>query len=493
MARPMGFSGINEENDRVLVLVQLNGGCDGLNTIIPLDQYSGLAQVRSNILIPENKVLGLTDETGLHPTMSGLQNLFSDGKLNIVQNVGYPNQNRSHFRSKDIWMTGSPADEFWTTGWLGRYYYNRYPDFPEGYPNAENPHPFAITLGNIVSETCQGPAANYSMTLNDPFSLSPLTEGEGDELPDTPYGEELRFLRLSISQTNDYSEVITAAAEQGTNAVEYPDDNDLATQLRTVALLVAGGLQTKVYVVNLGGFDTHANQVSATDPTAGEHADLLRTLSEAIAVFQADLQGLGIEERVVGMTFTEFGRRIRSNDSLGSDHGTAAPLIAFGSCVNGAILGDNPEIAADVGKSEGVPMQYDFRDVYGSILMDWFEVPEDKVHDILHEDFQYIPVLRDCAYTTDLYHPDFTDPVEVMNFPNPFRDWTTITFQCRNEWARLSIFDVLGSELRVLVNQRLPAGEHQVRFDGSGLATGTYFYRLQLEGRAKTKRMVKMR
>lgn len=493
LTRPMSLNNIDEENDRALVLVQLNGGCDGLNTIIPLDQYSALSQVRGNILLPENKVLSMTDTTGLHPAMNGMQDLFLDGKMNIVQSVGYPNQNRSHFRSKDIWMSGSPADEFWSTGWIGRYYYDRYPDFPDNYPNADHPHPFAITLGNIVSETCQGPAANYSLTLNDPFSLSPLTEGEGDEIPNTPYGQELEFLRISISQTNDYAEVISAAADAGANSVDYPENNDLARQLRTVALLIAGGLRTKIYVVNIGGFDTHANQVAGGDATTGTHAELLGALSEAVSAFQADLQGLGLEERVVGMTFSEFGRRIRSNDSFGTDHGTAAPLIVFGSCVNATVMGDNPEISPDVDKAEGVPMQYDFRDVYGSILMDWFEVPEEKIKGILHDDFQYLPILQVCGRTTDIFHPDFADPVEIYNFPNPFRDWTTIAFRCRSEWVRLSIFDAMGNELRTLVNKRLPDGEHQVGFDGSSLATGTYFYRLQLEGRQKTRRMVKVR
>lgn len=493
MGRPKAFSGINEENDRVLVLVQLNGGCDGLNTLIPLDQYDALSQVRGNILIPEEKVLKLTNETGLHPSMIGLQNLYAEEKVNFIQSVSYPNQNRSHFRSKDIWLTGSPADEFWTTGWLGRYFYDKNPDFPENYPNSEYPHPFAITLGNVVSETCQGPAANYSMTLTDPFSLSPLAEAEGDEVPNTPYGEELKFLRISIAQTNDYSETISEAAGNGSNMVDYPENNRLAEQMRTVALLIAGGLKTKVYVVSMGGFDTHANQVVGEDTATGEQAELLNTLSEAIAAFQADLKALNLEEQVVGLAFTEFGRRIRSNDSLGTDHGTAAPLIAFGSCVNAAILGDNPEIAPDVGKSEGVPMQFDFRDAYGSILMDWFDLEEDKVKGVLHEDFQYLPILKVCARTTDIYHPHFSDPVKIHNYPNPFKDWTRIVFESKNEWVRLSIFDQLGAEIKTLVNQRLPEGEHQIAFDGSSLPAGSYFYRLQLEGRQKTKRMVKAR
>ena len=492
MSRPFALNGIEEENDRVLVLVQLNGGCDGLNTIIPLDQYSGLSKVRSNLLLPENKVLRLTDTVGLHPAMSGIRNLFQEEKINILQGVSYPNQNRSHFRSKDIWLSGSPADEFWSTGWIGRYFYDKYPDFPENYPNQAFPDPFAITLGSIVSDTCQGPASNYSLTLNDPFSLSPLFEGEAADTPNTPYGEELSFLRVTITQTNAYSEVVSQAAENASNTIDYPEENSLAAQLRTVALLIAGGLKTKVYVVNLGGFDTHANQVVGGDSQTGVHANLLGELSEAISAFQTDLKNMGLEERVIGIAFTEFGRRIRSNDSLGTDHGTAAPLIIFGSCVNSRIMGDNPEISPDVDNQEGVPMQFDFRDAYGSLLIDWFEVPQEKVQELLYQDFQYLPILADCQ-TTSVQDPNLSEPVKTFNYPNPFRDWTNISFHCRTERVKLSIFDNLGSELQVLVNKRLPEGEHQISFDGSRLPAGNYFYRLQLEhGRQKTQRMVKV-
>ncbi|MFN7119310.1 MAG: DUF1501 domain-containing protein [Saprospiraceae bacterium] len=384
------FNFMDPNSDRVLVIIQMNGGNDGLNMIIPRDQYSGIAAVRSNVMIPENKVLALTDKVGLHPVMPGIKALFEDARLNIVQAAGYPNQNRSHFRSTDIWTSGSPANEFWNTGWLGRYFEKDHADFPENYPNPAYPHPFAITMGSIVSQTCQGTASNFSMTLSDPFNLFPLTQGVGSETPDTPYGRELTFLRTSILQTNAYADSITEAANGGSNKVTYPANNRLAEQLKNVALLISGGLQTRVYVVSIGGFDTHANQVVGSDTATGDHATLLQQLSEAMAAFQNDLKQLNLEERVLGMTFSEFGRRIRSNESLGTDHGTAAPLLLFGTCVNPAITGDNPDITSDIDGNEGVPMQHDFRDVYGSILKDWFGVEETVVKDLLHPEFRYL-------------------------------------------------------------------------------------------------------
>ena len=277
---------VNNDSDKVLVLIQLNGGNDGLNMIIPRDRYDNLAVVRSNILLPESSILELDDNTGVHPAMEGVQQMFQEGQISVLHSAGYPNQNRSHFRSMDIWKSGSPAGEVWNDGWLGRYLDTLHPAFPEDYPNSEYPDPFAITMGNVVSETCQGKSANFSLTLTDPFSLTPLTEGAPGEVPETPYGDELTFLRTTIKQANKYGERITAVAEVGNNIMEYPDGNRLAEQLKNVALLISGGLQTKIYIVNIGGFDTHANQVVEGDPTTGEHTQLLENLSEAMRVFQ---------------------------------------------------------------------------------------------------------------------------------------------------------------------------------------------------------------
>ncbi|MCB9284361.1 MAG: DUF1501 domain-containing protein [Lewinellaceae bacterium] len=491
-ARNALFNAFNGDSDKVLVLIQLNGGNDGLNMILPLDQYSPLANARPNILIPENQAILLTQETGLHPVMTGLQGVYDNARMAVVQGVGYPNQNRSHFRSTDIWTSGSPAEEAWNTGWLGRYFDLEHSTFPTGYPNPDYPDPFAITIGSLVSATCQGVGANYSMAITDPFSLFPLSSGGEDIPPSTPYGEELTFLRETILQTNQYSDTITNAANLGSNMATYPADNALAQQLKNVALLIAGGLKTKIYVANLGGFDTHANQVLNNDPTLGEHAQLLKTLSDAVAVFQEDLQLLGIEERVITMTFSEFGRRIQSNDSYGTDHGSAAPLLVFGSCINAGILGDNPEIPDPIGGQDGVAMQYDFRNIYGSVLKDWFEVPEDTIKELLFDDFQYIPIIQPCSPSgiSDLVVQP--EAVDLFVYPNPFRSNLTIRFSSGQERVRLSVFDSLSCEREVLFDKTLSAGQHEVNFDGHRLAPGTYYVRVQMErGRQKTKVVIK--
>jgi uncharacterized protein (DUF1501 family) len=488
-SKPWLMNEVEEENDRVLVLIQLNGGNDGLNTLIPMDQYRNLYQARKNIILPENGVLRITDTLGLHPAMTGMQRLFEEGKMGIVQNVGYPNQNRSHFRSMEIWSTGSPAEEFWQTGWLGRYFDEKYPDFPDAYPQERFPDPFAISMGSYVSDTCQGKAINYSLALDNPFSSVQLIEGENEASFDPFFSDELAYIKDTIAQTNIYSEKVVAAAERGVSFAEYPN-TQLARQMKNIALLISGGLQTKVYVVTLGGFDTHSGQVDFADNPTGQHANLLRILSDAIATFQKDLSLLGLEERVMGMTYSEFGRQIRSNGSAGTDHGTAAPLFLFGACTNVQITGQNPEIPDEVENQAGVPMQYDFRDVYGSVLMDWFGLSEANVKSLLYPDFVRSPNLPICGRptaTTELF------PMKLNCFPNPFIDWTNIQFENpANQWMRLSIFDALGNELEVLCSQKLEQGEHAFRFDGRHLPAGNYYFRLASHGQQTTKRFVKI-
>ncbi len=156
VARNSFLDFVSPDNDKILVLIQLTGGNDGLNCVLPLDQYSNLDKVRNKILIKESLGLKLTDKTAFHPAMTGMKSLYDDGTLKLIHSIGYPNQNRSHFRSTDIWTSGSAADEVITTGWLGRYYNNNHPNFPTGYPNNDFPDPLAITVGGNVSETCQG-------------------------------------------------------------------------------------------------------------------------------------------------------------------------------------------------------------------------------------------------------------------------------------------------------------------------------------------------
>jgi uncharacterized protein (DUF1501 family) len=384
------------ESDRVLVLVQLNGGNDGLNMVIPLEFYDLYHAARTNIAIPEDKVLTLDGYagTGLNPAMPALQNLFHDGKLAIVQGVSYPQPNFSHFRATDIWLTGADPGQVLPTGWAGRYLNERYPRFPAEYPNQDMPDPLAIQVGSLVSPALQGPVFTMGMAISNPANFYDLINDKSSPAADTRAGDQIAYIREMSVKTDQYAGVIKAAAQKVTRQSDrYPaaGKNPLADQLKIVARLVAGGLKTKVYLVSMGGFDTHAKQTEADDPTTGNHAKLLGKLSEAIGAFQDDLHLLQADDRVMGITFSEFGRRIKSNASGGTDHGAAAPVLIFGNAVQGGIIGNNPILPANATVNDNIAMQYDFRAIYSGLLENWFGVEEMVAESILMKNYGAVP------------------------------------------------------------------------------------------------------
>ncbi|MFD2719266.1 DUF1501 domain-containing protein [Hymenobacter monticola] len=479
------------QSDKVLVIIQLQGGNDGLNMIIPLDQYSALMAARSNIALPQNQVLSLTTATGIHPAMASLQNLYQNGKLGVVQSVGYPSPNFSHFRATDIWTSGSDSNVTWNTGWAGRYLDGEYPGFPTGYPNTQNPDPLAISIGSVVSNCAQGPSVNMGMAIASTSSFYQLLSGGVDAAPNTPAGHELTFIRQVVSQTQVYTTTIQAAARRAQNLSPlYPTagQNSLADQLKIVAQLVAGGLQTRIYVCNLGGFDTHTLQVPATGgTTTGAHATLLGKIAEAVNAFQDDLRRLAVQDRVVGMTFSEFGRRIKSNSGLGTDHGAAAPLFVFGTKVNPMVHGANPTLPANAGVNDNVNMLYDFRSIYTSILQDWFRVTPATLTQLFGRSFPYVPVLRPGALAT-------TKAAEVADFtvyPNPVaRDGrTTVAYECAGGHVQVALLDALGREVRRAVDRVLAIGPQFLPVDLSGLALGAYHCQVR-EARRTGSRLV---
>ena len=248
---------------------------------------------------------------------------------------------------------------------------------------------------------------------------------------------------------------------------------------------------TKVYVVQLGGFDTHGNQVMANDPSQGTHATLLENLSTAIGAFQDDLNQMGIEERVVGMTFSEFGRRIRSNGSLGTDHGTAAPLIVFGNCVQAGILGSSPQFPDEVEQRTGVPMQYDFRDVYGSILQDWFGTEAEDIRNLLYPDYTYLPILQNCglSVSTNEYYLDRS----VKLYPQPARHLLNVEFNVvQSNTGFYVITDLHGRIIEKQSLQNLSKGKHQLRLNLQQLHQGNYILQIHLGQASVARKFVKL-
>ncbi|MEQ1765943.1 MAG: DUF1501 domain-containing protein, partial [Methylotenera sp.] len=400
---------------KVLVIVQMNGGNDGLNMVIPLDQYTNLAAARPGVLIPQASVLPLSGTTtvGLHPSMTGLRDLYNNGKLAIVQGVSYPNPNYSHFFAQDIWFSGTTTTPVGgtsvtaattSTGWLGRNFDINHPSYPTGYPNAINTGPMAIQVGGSLPLSLRGTTDYFGYNAPNPTSLVSVAIAEPEPAPLNDYGTEITFLRQMRNQSNAFAANITAAWNAGgaTTSTMYPPTtpssvyNGLAEQLKVVARLIGGGLSTPVYIVNQPeGYDTHDVQVDPLDFTTGYHAvKCLGRLSSAISAFQNDITLRNKADIVTGMTYSEFGRRVISNANNGTDHGTGAPVLFFGNKVNPGIRGTNPIIPAVSNGNTQVPMQFDFRQLYTTVMQQWMCMTGAEATTILNGTFSTVPIFN---------------------------------------------------------------------------------------------------
>jgi len=341
----------------------------------------------------------------------------------------------------------------------------------------------------------QGPAVSMGMSISDPTSFYKFLNGVQDPVPDTPWGKELKYVRLVAQQTQQYTAVIRAAFNSVASQGTYPGNNDLAAQLKIVARLVKGGLKTRVYMVSTGGFDTHSDQVNSIDPTVGSHAKLMARVSDSIKAFMDDLKGLGVDDRVIGMTFSEFGRRIKSNSSFGTDHGAAAPVIVFGKNVKSGIIGTNPLIPSNVSVNDNIPFQYDFRSVYASILKQWFCVNATDLQTILLKNFQELPLCTNgaCGSTglEDIIRGSGDEL--IINYPNPFVESTAITFKTKGGHTLIQVIDTLGRVIRTLTDKEYVPGTYTVRFESVGLPLGVYYARLQNGSLQQVRAMLKTR
>ena len=482
------------DTDHVLVLVQLTGGNDGVNTVIPLEFYSNYNNARTNIAIAENKVLKLTgtQKVGLNPAMTGLQSLFNEGKLKIINSVGYPTPNFSHFRATDIWMSASDSNQLVNSGWAGRYLNYEYPNFPNGYPNTTMTDPISIQIGSVTSLTLQGPAVSMGMSISNPTNFYNLLNGVQDAAPNTNAGKELSYIRTVSQQTQQYATVVKDAAARVTQQITYPTNNPLADQLKIVARLIKGGLKTRVYTVSYGSFDTHAVQANATDTTTGTHANLLKNVSDAIKAFQDDLKFLNVEDRVLGMTFSEFGRRIKSNASGGTDHGAAAPMFVFGKNILGGVLGDTPNIPTIATVNDNVPFQYDFRSIYATLLSNWLCVKDADLQQVMLKNFQMLPIVNAAGCNKGI--PNAGGDVLITNYPNPFIRNTTIKFTTAGGHTLVQVMDTMGRVVANLVDKEYTnAGTYIITFDSGSLPTGVYYARFQNMAVQQVRTMLKVR
>ena len=460
------------ETDRIVVLIKLNGGNDGLNTIVPT-QDSNYYNLRPNLALAENQTLYVNEETGLHPSMAPIHPLYQDGHMGIIHGVGYANGNLSHFRSSDIWVTGSDASEFLQTGWIGRLLEQEYPDFPSGIPE----HPLAIQYNSANLLEFSRSESNAGMMVFDPEVMYDIISGnfvpgEDDPAPDTYGGEELGFVREIDVLSYEYAGIINETASQGTNTVEYPTSN-IGYQMALTAQMISGGLDTPIYRLYQGGYDTHANQLN-------DHSNLLGEVCQAISSFLHDLSNQGLSERVLVITTSEFGRRVYENGSAGTDHGTSAPCMVFGPNVVPEIFGQHLDLT-NLDNNDNPLVQYDYRQIYSSVITDWFGLPQVISDTVFGSTFDPVPyVLEPLSVKQPPVPTKFK-----MNpaFPNPFNPSTMISYVLPNdENIIIRLLDVRGRALQTHRLGRQNAGRHSFILEGNKLSSGTYFARIEAAG-----------
>ncbi|MDP9173787.1 MAG: DUF1501 domain-containing protein [Planctomycetota bacterium] len=386
------------KDGKILVVVQLSGGNDGLSTVIPYgdDNYY---RARSQISHAPNQVLKINDYEGLHPNLAPLKALYDSGNVAIVQGVGYPNPNRSHFRSMDIWHSAQPDREVANNGWLGRYFDNTCPGC--------DPH-VGMAIGGTLPLAMQGEKVfplnferpeSYRYNGRDKAHYFELNGMDASGIPlaalppatkpsslaaknvVTTEATQLDFLHRTAMDAQVSSQDILRITKNHVPAGVYPP-GEFGNGLKTVAAMIGGGLPTRVYYVSLTGFDTHAAQLQ-------RHDALMKQLGDGLAAFWKDIKQQGNDDRVMAITFSEFGRRVQQNASNGTDHGAAAPMFVLGSKISQGIASPHPSLTnLDQGD---LKYHVDFRSVYASVLQNWLETPSKP---ILGDQFPLMPIVK---------------------------------------------------------------------------------------------------
>jgi uncharacterized protein (DUF1501 family) len=381
-ARALGQTapaGTPDDSQRILVVVQLAGGNDGLNTVVPVDQGAYYA-LRPRLAVQKRDALALTSDYALHPAATGLKSLYDSGRLAVVQGVGYPNPNRSHFTSTDIWMTGDPSERT-HTGWLGRYF----DATCQGTDCTRGPLD-SIALTGEAPLALQGQSFT-PLAFQNANSLAwnaPKGDKQAEETfrilnnhaptvasePEAEFSAEdhAAFIQRAALHAQIGADEIRAALGRGQTRMRA--NGALSQSLDLVARMIRADFPTRVYYVTLGGFDTHAAQ-------AGRHAALLRQLGNGLQDFIATLEDDKLLDRVMVMTFSEFGRRVAENASGGTDHGAAAPLFIAGGAVRAGMHGRHPDL--DNLDQGDLKYTVDFREVYATVLERWLELPAREV------------------------------------------------------------------------------------------------------------------
>lgn len=481
-ASPLGMALNTTESDNILVLIRFKGGNDGLNMIVPIFDYGTYKNYRPTIAIPEDQLINLNDSFGMPNTMASVQNMWESGGMKVVNSVGYEDQNLSHFRSTDIWSSASDATTLDSSGWLGRLVDRQFPDYVSNPPES----PQAIQIGSTGTLTFNNQeGVNMGVFVNDPEELFEIAQnGElynAVDVPECYYGEQLSFVRTVANSTFRYAEIIASAYDEGSNAVEYGPN--LGEQLALVARLIKGGLETKLYMVTLDGFDTHANQ-------NGSHPNLMYNLTTSVNAFYEDLAASGIAHRVLSMTFSEFGRRIEQNASGGTDHGAAAPMILFGEGLNGnGFVGAAPDLQ-NLDQVGNLHYDLDFRQIYSTVLENWLCIDPNLVDEVLGRSFERLPEL---GLTCQTPTSTLDQQASLLNHRALYDQGRVVIEYTLPESmpVKVQIFDILGRPVETLFEGYQMSGTHRHNFQtwGNRLTSGIYVYHITAGRRAYSNKI----
>lgn len=504
-------------NDNVLIFIQLHGGNDGLNTLIPISQYTDYYNLRPNIAIRESGTRSYIDvdpnvedavRVGLHPDMGAFKEMYDEGKVAIIQNVGYPDMNLSHFRGRDVVFMGGDEsrDHDYSSGWMGRYLNNIYPGYPDAYPSESMEDPLGIELSGTLSLAFHREnGIPIGLNIGNPDQFYNLITSVGVDppiaFPESHAGEELRYIMDFEKKSNQYAGRLKDIYDAGKNSsVEYRENypyssparaNNLASQLKLIARLLDGGIKTKIFLCRIGGFDTHGEQVLEGDSSEGLHASLLYNMSTAVQDFYTDLNNLGIDQRVLSMTFTEFGRRAYSNESYGTDHGTATPVFIFGTKLNNGIYGENPLLGPDDLNRGNLVYDIDYRRIYTSIIQDWFEGDNQALIDTGFA--EWVDQKIDIVSTTGV--PGITpgtNPNSLEIFPNPVADLAQLKFMLSRRGAvKMFVLDSSGRTVHSFTHEGI-YGSNTVSMDVGDLRPGMYHLVLIQKGIRMSESFMKL-
>ncbi len=471
----------SSETDRILVIIRLKGGNDGLNTIVPIYDYDTYAAYRPTIKHNPNQLTNLGNDFAMPNYMDDLLNLWDNGAMKIVHGVGYEDSSQSHFAGSDIWASTNP-DNGTPSGWMGRYFEEIYPDYLANPPAV----PAAVQIGSIGNLIFDGASSNYAFSVANPNQLEAIAQSgvvhDMSNFPECIYGDQLEFMRGTTNTTYQYAGTIHDAYSEGTNNANY-ETSELGQQLAIVARLIKGNLGTKVYMVTLGGFDTHANQPE-------EHQEILSDLSNSVKNFYEDLETAGFDDRVLSMTISEFGRRATENGSNGTDHGTAAPMFLFGPAIEGnGFISQHPDLNNLT--NDNLNYTQDFREIYATIMQEWLCIDSNLVNEaLLNQNYATVDLGFNCsALNIAEFNQErfkhfvvYTGNDSVIKIKNPYTQHTVV-----------KLFDIMGREIATLKNSMLLAGEHSISVKevvDKNLNVGQYIYKISAGGQKFSRSLI---